>query len=209
MLSGITLDFLSQLIGEKLQSPVSSLNYVRISGGSINDTYKLTANKTQFFFLKVNSSQRFPALFEKEKSGLEFLGEQNIIRTPQITGDGITGDDQWLLMEWIEPGAKTKAFWKIFGEQLALLHQTSNSHFGFTENNYMGALQQTNTHSKNWIDFFIRFRLQPQIQLARNKGLLTQNNVSSFEKLYTKLNVIFIQENASLLHGDLWILYVM
>ncbi|MCW3119136.1 MAG: Fructosamine/Ketosamine-3-kinase [Chitinophagaceae bacterium] len=191
-------------ISERLRLPVSSLELLGIGGGSINDTYKLNANKGQTFFVKTNSAARFPALLEKEKNGLEFIAKQKTIRVPEIISYYVTGEQQFLILEWIEEGVQTPSFWKAFGEQLAKLHKTTNTSFGYCEDNYMGALFQSNVFSANWVHFFIHCRLQPQIHLATDNGLLEQKHISSFENLYKKLGQIFNEENPSLLHGDLW-----
>jgi len=199
-----TENYLLQFLETKFTSPVSSCEIRPVAGGSINDTNKVIINGTDHFFLKSNVISKFPGLFTKEKSGLDFLRSQNIIAIPEIIGCEQTGNNQFLLLEWIEQGNKTNRFWKTFGEQLARLHKISNNNFGFFEDNFMGALLQVNTHADNWIDFFIQQRLQPQVKMAMDKNLLPRKTIASFDSLYNKLDVIFNTEKPSLLHGDLW-----
>jgi len=197
-------NYLKQILPEKVHSTISSLQFSSVGGGSINDTYEITVNNTQKFFIKINSLHKFPSLFEKEKNGLNFIAGMEIIRTPKVFESSIVNDRQILLLEWIDQGLKSQSFWTSFGAQLAKLHKVNNDHHGFREDNYMGALPQSNTYTPGWIDFFIQYRLQPQIRLAIDKKLLPENHISSFEKLYTQLTNIFNEESASLLHGDLW-----
>lgn len=199
-----TENYLLQFLETKFTSPVSSCEIRPVAGGSINDTNKVIINGTDHFFLKSNVISKFPGLFAKEKSGLDFLRSQNIIAIPEIIGCEQTGNNQFLLLEWIEQGNKTNRFWKTFGEQLARLHKVSSSNFGLFEDNFMGALLQVNTYADNWIDFFIQQRLQPQVKMAMDKNLLTRKTIASFDFLYNKLDVIFNTEKPSLLHGDLW-----
>ena len=196
--------YLKQILSEKVQSPITSFQFSSIGGGSINGTYKITINNTRNFFVKINNAQKFPSLFEKEKNGLTFIAEQKIIRTPQVIDSVISGKYQILVLEWIEQGIRSKTFWKIFGEQMARLHKTTSENHGFYENNYMGALPQSNTYTKYWIGFFIQQRLQPQVEIAVSKQLLSKKHIDHFEKLYSELKNIFEEGNASLLHGDLW-----
>jgi len=198
------VNYLKQILRENVQSTIPSLEFSSVGGGSINETYEVKTGSNRAFFLKINSASTFPLLFQKEKNGLEFLAKQEIINIPRITQYSIVSNYQLLLLEWIDRGLKTETFWKNFGEQLARLHKKTNSHFGFEEDNYMGALSQRNDWSENWNDFFIQHRLQPQVRIAINKGLLSQKNIHRFEILYEKLNSIFDNGNASLLHGDLW-----
>ena len=181
----------------------ASLQFIPVGGGSINETYRITAGERSFF-CKINSLSTFPALFDTEQKGLELLAKQAVIRVPQVAVCAYAGNEQILILEWIEQGLKTSTFWKSFGEQLAALHHITGSQFGLDSNNYMGALPQNNTPGNNWIDFFIQQRLQPQVQLAINRQLLEPAHARMFEKLYQRLGELFAAEPAALLHGDLW-----
>lgn len=79
-------------------------------------------------------------MFEKEKKGLELLVSQKVIRVPNVVGTFIEDDHQVLVLEWIEQGARSDNFWKVFGEQLATLHSVHSAYAGLDEDNYMGAL---------------------------------------------------------------------
>src|SRR5260221_3096604 len=114
--------YLSQLFSEKLGLRISSLEFHSISGGSINDTCQVKINNNIKLFLKLNSVTKYPALFEKEKNGLEFLGKQKIIHTASVIASGVVDDQQVLVLAWIEGGLKTEQFWKQFGKQLSALH---------------------------------------------------------------------------------------
>lgn len=174
-----------------------------VGGGSINETYKVTAGK-ELFFCKVNSVSKYPGLFDCEAAGLALLGWQNVIRVPRFIATGATEGWQVLLLEWIEQGLKSDAFWERFGQQLAALHHVQGEQFGLNSDNYMGALHQYNKGNDKWTDFFIHQRLQPQVKLAVDNKLLGITAANSFENLYKKLPDIFPAEPPVLLHGDLW-----
>jgi fructosamine-3-kinase len=192
------------ILSQALNSSISTLEWHSVGGGSINDTYRLTVNKKLKLFCKLNSAGKFPGFFEKEKHGLELLGSQAIFRIPGVIAHTITNDQQILVLEWVEQGLKTAGFWTRFGEQLAKLHRVSNDQFGLYEDNYMGALPQSNDPSPSWTAFLIHRRFEPQLAIALEKGLLETAQVQQFEKLYKKLDDIFPPEKPSLLHGDLW-----
>jgi fructosamine-3-kinase len=204
MLTAPIQNYLNQLFADKSGMQTISLQTESVGGGSINAAYKITVNKNQKFFLKVNSKTTYPLLFEKEKNGLDFISRQKIIKVPGVIACDEVEDRQILLLEWIGDGLRSELFWKQFGEQLARLHRVTNSSFGFEEDNYMGALHQSNIGYTNWVEFFIQCRLQPQIKAAIEKGAIQKKQVLQFDKLYTLLPGIFNSENASLLHGDLW-----
>lgn len=197
-------NFLTQLLYREKGIPVTSLSFQHVGGGSINDTYRVTINKDQYAFLKLNRADSFPWLFEKEKEGLQFLDAQKRIAVPSVIFAGTFGTDQFLLLEWISSGHRTDDFWKKFGRQLAGLHQCHHDRFGFVSDNYMGSLPQANQFADNWTGFFITSRLLPQIELATKHNRLLATHVDSFHQLFKKLDTIFNKEKPSLLHGDLW-----
>lgn len=197
---------LQTAILQKLAEPLSSgqtLHLQPVGGGSINHTYRLSfASKT--FFCKQNSATKFPHLFQKERQGLCLLADQGIIRTPAVLNCFEADGEQVLLLEWIEEGNPTAAFWKKFGEQLARLHLVSAERFGLATDNYMGSVPQQNTLHKSWCAFFSAERLAPMVARCVDKKLLSGTVVSQFDTLQQKLPEIFDKEKPSLLHGDLW-----
>jgi fructosamine-3-kinase len=193
---------LKEVILDATGEKFTNIDLMPVGGGSINECSGVVADDHYRFFLKQNSAKKFPHLFEKEKKGLEYLASFNFIRVPLVVKTLEHDGQQLLLMEYIREGNRTAGFWRKFGEQLALLHQQSSKKFGFHEDNYMGSLHQANQEEENWIDFFKRHRLQPQLELANSKGYYILND--PFHKLYQKLDNFFDPEPPALLHGDLW-----
>jgi fructosamine-3-kinase len=196
-------ELVAALIGKNHLAANSSPDLISIGGGSINDTYRVKYNNEQYF-LKLNDAAALPGLFAKEKNGLQLLAAQGIFRIPAVIDSTEAGPVQVLLLEWIDSGPKSGTFWSSFGEQLAHLHTVSNQQFGLYEDNFMGALPQVNSYHSAWSDFFIRCRLQPQIQLAAGNKLIDSQAIAAFERLYSKVPGIFSPEQPALLHGDLW-----
>jgi fructosamine-3-kinase len=198
---------LQAVICQKLSAhfpTIKNMKVFSIGGGSINKTYQLRFND-RTFFCKLNSATTFPHLFVKEQAGLVLLAKQDIIKVPSIVDCFSTSEHQILLLEWIEEGERTPAFWRKFGEQLAALHQLTNNCFGLDEDNYMGSVPQQNNSHESWIEFLIRQRLQPMINRCSGKNLLASSYLQQFEKLFTNLPSVFeLKEKPSLLHGDLW-----
>jgi protein-ribulosamine 3-kinase len=174
-----------------------------VGGGSINEAYRVRSGE-ETYFCKVNSATKFPQLFRTEKAGLELIESQGIIRTPRILDLIENNERQLLVLEWIEPGERTTAFWTRFGEQLAQLHKVTREQHGLDEDNYMGSVPQRNTPATNWTTFFRDHRLMPLVEECRRRNLLHSRHEQSFEKLYRRLPAIFEEEKPSLLHGDLW-----
>jgi protein-ribulosamine 3-kinase len=193
MLTAAVQSFIEQLLNEKGA-------FTAIGGGSINHTYRIKTGK-QSFFCKINSHTNFPGMFEAEQNGLALLAQQQMIRIPRVIAQEQVDDTQILILEWIEQGLKTDAFWDTFGRQLAALHHVQHNECGLATDNYMGALPQYNKPNSSWTAFFIQQRLQPQVKLALDHKLLESSHVAQFEKLYQQLSVIFPAEPPVLLHG--------
>jgi len=174
-----------------------------IGGGSINNTLKVKL-QDKYCFCKVNSAKHFPLLFEKEQNGLEALRKLSLIKVPEVYDCFIENDLQVLVLEWFNPGPRTPQFWKRFGEQLAGLHSVHSDQFGWTENNYMGSVDQLNDWHSSWPEFFWNQRLQPLIDKCLKANLLSSKNIQQFERLYKYLPEIFPPVQPSFVHGDLW-----
>ena len=107
-------------------------------------------------------------------------------------------------MEYVEPARRCTVFWENFGQSLAEMHRNSQAQFGLDHSNYMGSLPQDNSFTDDWATFFIERRLEPQLKLAIDCGLLNTKHRKAFERLYKKLPGIFPKEKPALIHGDLW-----
>lgn len=174
-----------------------------VSGGSVNECYKIKFNKA-LFFVKLNSSQRFPNMFMAEAEGLKRIGSTNTIKVPQAMAVGHAGDEQFLVLEWIDHGNSDDLSQAKLGQLLGQLHRNTSKSFGLDHQNYMGALTQTNNWHSSWTTFYIEERLCPQVDLAYKKGLLTPVMLKQFESLYAKLNSLYAEEPPAFVHGDLW-----
>ena len=197
---------LQSAIQQKLSAKFAfaeSIHFTAVGGGSINDTYRIRFGERNAF-CKMNSAIRFPQLFAKEKAGLKLIAKQKLIKTPEIIDCFEEAGTQVLMLEWVQAGERTEAFWKRFGEGLAALHRVSAEAFGLLENNYMGSVPQSNVRHKTWTAFFLAERLQPMIQRCLLNGQLNKTHLRQFENLEKRLSQIFEDENPSLLHGDLW-----
>jgi fructosamine-3-kinase len=197
------LERLCEYLGRHTGTSVGIDREVPVGGGSINDAYRVDTNEGPFF-VKVNSADRFPSMFEAEADGLRRLRETNTLRIPGVIAFGEDQDDSYFLLEHIEGGVKTTGFWEDFGRSMARLHGHTNTKFGLECDNYIGSITQVNTPQAKWDTFFIHCRLEPQVKMARERQLIGMGDVLRFERLYAKLPSLFPQEPPALLHGDLW-----
>lgn len=178
-------------------------SYEAVSGGDINSAYKLSDGSKQYF-LKVNSTARYPGMFEKEANGLDALRTERKLIIPEVIKYGVAGGQQYLLMYFLERGAPAKDFWEHFGRSLADMHQQQQAFFGWHEDNYIGSLPQVNTKHENWSNFFAACRLMPLVMQLHRSEAFSATDVTLAERLISKLDQLFSTESPSLLHGDLW-----
>lgn len=175
----------------------------KVSGGSINKCFKIKY-RNSYFFLKWNSATLFPHMFLAEAEGLKRIKLTNTVKVPGVICFGNAGDEQYLVLEWIEKGKNDSESQQKLGELLAQLHRNTSDKFGLDHNNYMGSLVQTNNFHASWNEFYINERLYPQIELAGKSGQLDKEILRQFESFYAKLDSLFPPEKPALVHGDLW-----
>ncbi len=188
--------------------PIRFTKKESISGGCINQAWKVTDNHNDQYFIKINS----PALEEMfviEAESLKQIEQSNSIRVPRVLAYGSNPEFSYLVLEYIP--LKSPLNQKELGKQLAQMHQATNpleqesNQFGWRKNNYIGSTPQSNQYHKQWISFWKNERLLYQLNLARNKGYSTKAYDAGL-KLAESLALFFTDYHPkpSLLHGDLW-----
>ncbi|MEH6407164.1 MAG: fructosamine kinase family protein [Leeuwenhoekiella sp.] len=193
MLANSFLKHISELHGFQI------VDHKPLSGGDINEVY-LLETKSEKLVVKVNDAEKFPAMFEMEKDGLNRLAEAKTLRIPEVIAVGEAEKLSYLILENVEKSPQITDFWEVFGDKIAKLHQNSSSHFGLEKDNYIGSLPQINAFNDNAASFYIEQRLEPQFKLALDKGYIFKD-LSDF---YNSIEKIIPDEPPALIHGDLW-----
>ncbi len=195
-------------------SQITGLNVVRIQqvhGGDINAAWCIETPADRFF-LKLNDAVLYPGMFEQEAMGLEALSNAFVslhhykpIMVPGVVKHGVSGDTQFLLLEWMQSDSSYgKDFWENFGSTLAAMHRLPNKYFGWDYDNYIGSLRQKNTRQETWDTFFAQCRIQPLAKKLFEGGQFSKQDLHNTENFCTRIGNLFPVEPASLLHGDLW-----
>lgn len=191
------------MIPPEIVDSLKILSAQPLGGGSINQVYKITSDQG-IFCLKVNRANLFPQMFETEAKGLDLLRSARALRIPEVITVQQTAHYAYILLEFIAGAPRRSTFMKDFGISLAELHRHTAAKFGLDHNNYMGSLAQSNSLHDDWVSFFIEERLEKQVSIASDAGLLTIAHARSFQQLYRRLETFFPAEKPSLIHGDLW-----
>ncbi|HMR82435.1 MAG TPA: fructosamine kinase family protein [Niabella sp.] len=190
-----------QAIFNQLDIPVQQTESVH--GGDINNAWCIYADDKKYF-LKTNSADRFPGMFEKEANGLAVLRQHSDLAIPQVIANGICKTIQYLLLEWLDKGASNASAQYQFGKSIARLHQATADHFGLKEDNYIGSLMQVNTPCKSWTDFYINHRILPLVKMLADTKIFSAKDIKAAESFCASLDKVLPDEKPALLHGDLW-----
>ncbi len=171
-----------------------------ILGGDINRAFRLSDTRDSYFVKLNDSSLQF--MFEAEAAGLQELATSKTLRIPEPVCVGRVANNSFLVLEYIEMSSNGDL--EQAGRQLALMHQTVSSHFGWSRDNTIGSNRQCNDLSSNWIEFWRQQRLGYQLKLAAelgHNGRLRERGERLLEQLPQLINH---NPKPSLLHGDLW-----
>lgn len=195
--------FFEAVLEESTGKSLVVINTEFKSGGCINNTLKLRTSGGDFF-LKWQTGIPHD-MFEKEAAGLKLLANAGPIKIPEVIAHGKVEGKYYLLMEHIESAAPSNNYWEDFGEALAIMHKDNSAErYGLDHDNYIGKLPQANHVSDNWIDFFIQNRLEYQLKLAIQNGLVSNNLIDRYRNFYKLLPDLLPVDKPALLHGDMW-----
>jgi fructosamine-3-kinase len=178
----------------------------RLSGGDINDAFRLELADGRAVFAKTNA-RAAASMFPSEARGLRFLAEPQVIRVPRVlaVSDAQRHDVGFLVLEYVESARPKANFDEDLGRKLAALHRAGAANFGLDHDNFIGRLPQSNTACASWAEFYRTRRLEPQLRLAESSGHATQRMQRGFEKLFARLTeLVGPNEPPARLHGDLW-----
>ncbi len=174
-----------------------------VGGGCINSAYRVSDGE-RAFFVKLNRADKL-SMFEAEFAGLEELAQADAVRVPGPICTGSLQNECYLVLEYLSLGHSTSTSSRQLGHDLAQLHHTQQSQFGWHRDNTIGSTPQINQWEDDWSLFWQRHRLGFQLDLAEKRGA-PRKLLDRGRKLMEQLSHFFsdYQPVPSLLHGDLW-----
>jgi fructosamine-3-kinase len=194
--------FIENSIKSAIEEQFEIKECIPLSGGCINQSYRI-GNERTHFFIKLNEIS-FAKNFETEALGLQEIERTQTVRVPKVITSGSYQNKSYLILEYLpivtSPSEKGQ---ENLGIALAHLHKKTDKLFGWKYDNVIGSTPQINTGSSSWKDFFRTNRLEFQFRLAKNNSGKTFRNS---DKLLSQIDSFF-EDNSptpSLLHGDLW-----
>ncbi|NWR76453.1 FN3K kinase, partial [Centropus unirufus] len=214
----------------KAELKTSILKAFGSSGGGCISQGQAYETDSGRVFVKINHKPQARKMFEGEMASLEAIRKTNIVRVPQpVKVIDLPGGGAMFVMEYLKMKHLCKYSSKL-GEQIADLHLYNQklgeklrkegntigkgaSHsqsqyvaqFGFHTATCCGYIPQVNEWQSDWPSFFIRHRLQAQLDLIE-KDYGDREVRDLWSQLKPKIPEMFcdIEVIPALLHGDLW-----
>ena len=200
---------------ELIQKALSSSNKVRnnsliekiipVGGGCIHKAWCIHFQNGKRVFAKSNHIDNINMFkFESEcLSVLKKFANKSYICVPK-TLDLISYQNLSILfLEWID---FKQCQQNHLGKGLALLHKSSSEwcqkNFGWEKEGFIGSSNQKRGLGSNWGEFFVNYRLRPQLIQAEVWGV----RVDEYEDILIYLSSYLNNHHprTSIVHGDLW-----
>ena len=173
-----------------------------VGGGSVGTSWRVMLSDGEALFVKMARPDQLIA----EQSGLAALrqwADPKLIEVPQVLACLRLGSRSALVMAWWPSGRGDQFH---LGRGLARLHRRSaqsNPHrFGWAQDGFIGLGPQPGGWCESWGEAFTQLRLRPQLELARDWGLVETDWESLLSPVMDWLNRHAPQP--CLVHGDLW-----
>jgi fructosamine-3-kinase len=184
--------------------PAGASEARRVGGGDINEAFQVRLADGRRAFVKTRVDA-VPGEYEAEVTGLAWLAEPGAVRTPAVLE---TGED-YLALEWIEPGSLSAEGAEELGRGLAQTHRAGAGQFGAPpgapSGTGFGSLRLPNGTAEDWAAFYGEQRLGPLLTMARERGALGEHGAGAVERVIGRLGELCgPPEPPSRLHGDLW-----
>ena len=175
----------------------------RLVGGDINEAFEVALEDGARVFVKTHPDPP-RTMFSAEARGLRWLQESGAIRVPRVIAVS-EGEPAYLVLELITSAKRQADFEETLGRRLAAMHRFGARSFGLDHDNFIGRLRQSNAKADDWASFYWTSRLEPQLRLCRDRGMIDARTSSRFESLRLALpERVGPDEAPSRLHGDLW-----
>lgn len=195
--------FISDHISDATGSVFVCQKRTAAQGGDTHECFVIR-DDTRRFFVKVREDDDTHPL-KSEMEGLQALASTNAVLTPNVICYGVTEDKpkgfEYLVLshiKFIDSGSD----WHALGSQLAHLHQSSQSQFGWSSDNYIGASVQHNAWHNDWAAFYAEYRIGSMLERLAHQG----HTLTQIDIFVTRIQQLLHSHHPapSLLHGDLW-----
>ena len=179
------------------------INIQQIFGGCINHSWRIDCTDYRFFLKKNERDQKLLKFEQHCLNDLnKYSNSQNII-IPKVIDYFEYEQNEYLIMEWLDLNNLNQ---KKLGAGIAEIHLNSNktqpNKFGYSIPGFIGTTKQIDGWENNWIDCFIKLRIEPQLLLLKHCAL----SINLINRINSKIKVYLSDHEPMncLIHGDLW-----
>ena len=188
---------------EKLLDNKKILEYNILSDSFGINCLKIETEDKEQYIVKYyyKKEGRFNAI-KSEADNILFLNSYKFNFFPKI----INNNNKFLIMSFIDNNSNlpTKTNDDLLGAIISL-HSKRSNNYGFNFDTQIGGLKQSNSYSKNWVEFYRDKRLHYIFDLINKNQPMDKAINTKLELLLKKIhNLIPNKPKPSLLHGDLW-----
>jgi len=178
---------------------------IPIGGGCIHEAWCIYFKNGKKIFAKSNHIDNIN-MFKFERECLLVLkkfANESYLCVPKPIDLIIHKNMSIFFLEWIDLKQSQQ---NLLGKGLAMLHKSSTEsnqmNFGWEEEGFIGSNTQIRGWDGNWGEFFVNYRLKPQLIKAESWGV----RVNNYEKILKYLSSYLNNHHPriSLVHGDLW-----
>jgi fructosamine-3-kinase len=170
-----------------------------VAGGDIATATKLRLSDGTTALIKTHPHPP-EGFFATEVRGLRWLAEAGGVPVPDVLG----GDEECVILRWIEPGKPGIDAAVSFGQSLAATHATGAASYGWDRDGFIGRLPLPNGPADTWAEFYATRRVLPYLKLGRDRGVIGEDQAATIEATLTRLAELVPEEGPARLHGDLW-----
>ncbi len=179
------------------------INLQKIFGGCINHSWRIDFTDSKFFLKKNDKVQKILKFEQYCLNDLrQYTNSQNII-IPKVINYFEYENNEFLLMEWMDLNNLNQ---KKLGAGIAEIHLNSNkkkpNKFGYPIPGFIGITRQIEGWESDWVDCFIKLRIEPQLSLLKHCSL----TIDLINLIKSKIKVVLSDHDPMncLIHGDLW-----
>ena len=188
---------------EKLLDNKKILDYNILSNSFGINCLKIEIEDKEQYIVKYyyKKEGRFNAI-KSEADNILFLNSHKFSFFPKI----INNNNKFLIMSFIDNNNNLpiKTNDDLLGAIISL-HSKRSDNYGFNFDTQIGGLKQSNSNSKNWVEFYREKRLHYIFDLINKNQPMDKTINTKIELLLKKIdNFIPNKPKPSLLHGDLW-----
>ena len=171
-----------------------------MGGGCIGEVYRVELEDGTPLVAKVDSGGE--SHLEREAYMLRYLREKSELPVPEVHH----GSETLLLMEFVEGSSRFSGrAERHAAELLAALHGISAGAYGHERDTLIGNLDQPNSQTRDWVEFFREQRLLYLARVAHDAGRLSAEDLRRVERLAGRLEDLIGEPNPpALIHGDVW-----